>query len=284
MLRAMTLDRDIAVHYRHGALLQAIDQALIAAGKDPRHLSPEDLAPVDEFHIGGRAATAALLAQLAPKPGTQWLDIGSGLGGVARYLAARHGCEVTGIDLTEEYVGVAEDLARRVGLADRVAFRQGSATDLPFASSSFDGAVMLHVGMNIADKAALAAGVRRVLRPGGTFAIYDVMRLAEGDLAFPVPWAAGAATSFLASPAAYRAALEAAGFVIAAERDRAAFALDFFHAMRARVAAEGRPALGLHVVMGAGAREKTENLVRNLERGLIAPVEIIAQAPDTASA
>jgi SAM-dependent methyltransferase len=279
MLRAMTRDRDIASHYRHGALLQAIDQALIAAGKDPRHLSPEDLAPVDEFHIGGRAATAALLAQLAPKPGTHWLDIGSGLGGVARYLAAGHGCQVTGIDLTAEYVQVAQDLARRVGLADRVAFREGSATDLPFAGASFDGAVMLHVGMNIADKAALAAGVRRVLRPGGIFAIYDVMRLAEGDLAFPVPWAAGAATSFLASPAAYRTALEAAGFAIEGERDRTAFALDFFRAVRARAAAEGRPALGLHVVMGAGAREKTENMVRNLERGLIAPVEIIACAP-----
>jgi hypothetical protein len=137
---------------------------------------------------------------------------------------------------------------------------------------------MLHVGMNIADKPALAAGVRRVLRPGGIFAIYDVMRLAEGDLAFPVPWAASAATSFLASPAAYRTALAVAGFAIEAERDRSAFALEFFHALRARAAAEGRPVLGLHVVMGAGAREKTENMIRNLERGLIAPVEIIARA------
>jgi ubiquinone/menaquinone biosynthesis C-methylase UbiE len=273
----MTFEHDVAGHYTHGALAEAIHQALIAAGRDPGRLAPQDLAPVDEFHIGGQEATAALFAQVAPAAGQQWLDIGSGLGGTARHLALAHGCRVTGIDLTEEYVAVANDLAARVGLAGQVAFRQGSATGLPFADGSFDGASLLHVGMNIPNKAALCAEVRRVLRPGGTFVIYDVMRGAEGEPAFPVPWSSGPETSFLASPAEYRAALAAAGFKVVAERSRAEFALAFFRAMQERMAAEGRPALGLHILMGAAAGQKTANMVRAIAAGLIVPTEIIAR-------
>jgi SAM-dependent methyltransferase len=276
----MNLEGDVAGHYAHGALAQAIRQALVAAGKDPDRLTPADLAPVDEFHIGGGAATAALFAPLGLRAGMRWLDIGSGLGGPARHLASAYGCIVSGIDLTPEYVEVARDLARRVGLQGRVDFRQGSALALPFEDASFEGASLLHVGMNIPDKPALSAGVRRVLRPGGIFAIYDVMRLADGDLAFPLPWAAGPATSFVATPAAYRAALAAAGFTIQAERNRAAFALESLRTLQARVAAEGRPALGLHILMGEKAREKTGNLVQSLERGLLAPMEMIARVPD----
>ena len=243
-------------------------------------LTPADLAPVDEFHIGGGEATAALFAPLGLRAGMRWLDIGSGLGGAARHLASAYGCIVSGIDLTPEYVEVAGDLARRVGLQGRVDFRQGSALALPFPDDSFEGASLLHVGMNIPDKTALSAGVRRVLRPGGIFAIYDVMCLADGDLAFPLPWAAGPATSFVATPAEYRTALAASGFAIQAERNRAAFAGDFLRRLQARVAAEGRPALGLHILMGENAREKTGNLLLNIERGLLTPMEIIARTPD----
>jgi len=107
-----------------------------------------------------------------------------------------------------------------------------------------------------------------------------VMRLAEGDLPFPLPWATSSATSFVASPADYRAALAESGFTIEAERNRAAFALESLRALQARAAAEGRPALGLHIVMGEKAREKTGNLAQSLQRGLLAPMEIIARAPD----
>jgi SAM-dependent methyltransferase len=274
----MTLERDIADHYAHGTLAEAIRLAIVAAGKDPERLTPRDLAPVDEFHIGGQQATAALFEQAKPAAGQHWLDIGSGLGGAARHLALAHGCRVTGIDLSEEYVAVATDLAERVGMAGQVAFRQGSALALPFAEASFDGASLLHVGMNIPDKLALCAEVRRVLRPGGTFAIYDVMRVADGALAFPLPWASGPETSFVATPAEYRAALAAAGFAVVAERGRGDFALEFFRAMQARMAAKGRPPLGLHILMGTSAAQKTANMVRNLEAGLIAPTELIARA------
>ena len=185
----MSIDRSIAQHYAHGDLERAILDALIAMGKDPDRLAIEDLAPVDEFHIGGRAATAEFFEKLGLKSGMHVLDIGSGLGGPARFAAQALGCQVTGIDLTPEYVEVANALARRVGLDKRVSYVCGSAVDLPFPDASFDAAYMLHVGMNIEDKAKLMGEVRRVLKPGAAFGIYDVMRTGDGDLAFPVPWA-----------------------------------------------------------------------------------------------
>ena len=274
----MDLESTVARHYGHAALEHAILAALAAMGKDVAHLAPEDLAPVDEFHIGGRAATRDLADAMRLAPGMALLDIGCGLGGAARLFAAERGCRVTGLDLTEDYVRCAAALARRVGLAERTAFRQGSALALPFADAGFDAATLLHVGMNIADKARLFAEARRVLRPGGVFGIYDVMREGEGDLAFPLPWAAGPETSFVESAAAYRRGLEAAGFAVAAVRSRRAFAIELFRRPRAAAAAGGPPPLGLHLLMGETAPLKARAMLGNLEAGLIAPTEIIARA------
>jgi SAM-dependent methyltransferase len=275
----MALEDSVARHYTQGSLEQAILGALAASGKDPAgRLVSADLAPVDEFHIGGRQATMDFADRMGIAPGLHLLDIGSGLGGASRYFAEERGCRVTGIDLTEEYVRVAEALAKRVGLEDRVSYRHGSALDLPFADGNFDGAYMLHVGMNIEDKARLFAGVRRVLRPGGVFGIYDVMH-EEGELSFPVPWATAPETSFLEDAATYRRLLEAAGFTVGAERSRRDFAIDFFHRMRAQVAeAGGPPPLGLHLLMGSSAPQKVANMIDNLNRGVIAPTEIIGRA------
>ncbi|WP_148360408.1 class I SAM-dependent methyltransferase, partial [Acidisphaera rubrifaciens] len=270
---------DVARHYGNSALADSILDALAAAGKDAADLTHADLAPVDEFHIGGRAATQALAAQLALRPDMHLLDVGCGPGGASRYFAQTHGCRVTGIDLTEDYVRVAELLSQRLGLGDRVSYRQASALALPFDAASFDGAYMLHVGMNIRDKAALFAEIRRVLRPGAQFAVYDVMREGDGELSFPVPWASRADISFVDDAATYRRALEAAGFAVEVARSRRDFAIAFFRQMRARAAGSGGPPpLGLHLLMGASSPQKVANMIDMLERGLIAPTEMIARA------
>ena len=276
----METGQTVAEHYAHGSLEQAILDALSVGGKDPSHLTHTDLTPVDEFHIGGREATIDLAQQLPFRPGSHVLDIGCGLGGASRYFAQERGCRVTGIDLTEDYVRVAGLLAARVGLSDRISYRHGSALALPFAPQSFDGAYMLHVGMNIRDKAVLFAEVHRVLKQDGTFAIYDVMRETEGgELAFPVPWASRPGISFVDGPATYRSLLERAGFVVQVERSRRDFPIDFFRQMRARAAASGGPpSLGLHILMGASAPQKVANMISNLEAGLIAPTEVISRA------
>jgi SAM-dependent methyltransferase len=137
---------------------------------------------------------------------------------------------------------------------------------------------MLHVGMNIADKAALAAELRRVLKPGGVLGIYDVMQGPGGPPHYPVPWAATAETSFLASEAEYRRALEVAGFELRAVRERTAFGVAFFQAMQQRIAERGPPPLGLHLLMGPDAPTKTANMLRSLQEGRVAPTEIVARA------
>lgn len=274
----MNIEQAVASHYAHGSLGVAILNALAQAGKDVHHLSVKDLAPVDEFHIGGRPATVEFAAQLNLRTGMKLLDIGCGLGGTARFMVDAHGCQVTGIDLSEEYVGVATLLADRAQLGDRVAYRQASALELPFADSSFDGAYMCHVGMNIEDKAGLFREVRRVLRPAAVFGIYDVMRMGPGELSYPVPWASDVATSFVLDSAGYKQLLASAGFEVMQERDRRDFALAAFQQMRAKAASAGPSPLGLHIVMGQNAGQKVRNMIANVTDGLITPTELICRA------
>ncbi|HUS54380.1 MAG TPA: class I SAM-dependent methyltransferase [Thermohalobaculum sp.] len=277
----MPVEEDVARHYTSGNLLERIRQGLATMGRDPDHPSLDDLKPVDEFHIGGVEATGDLLAQIDLGPRSALLDIGSGLGGPARFIASNTGCHVTGIDLTEEFVATAGALSEMTGLAGRTSFIVGSALDLPFAPASFDAATLIHVGMNLPDKPVLFAGVARVLRPGRVFAVYDVMRTGPGELAYPVPWAETAATDFSAPPDAYRVAAAAAGFTIAAERVRRDFALDFFRARAAGAAGQdGPPPLGIHLLTGTTGPEKMRNMITNIEAGVIAPVEMICSLGD----
>lgn len=267
----------VAQHYSHGALEIQILDALVRVGVDPEHLQPDQLAPVDEFHIGGRAATVALLDQMDLHPGMRVLDVGSGLGGTARYLAHEHQVTVTGIDLTEEYVQVARSLTGRVGLTEQVSFHQGSATALPFDDHTFDRVCMLHVGMNIADKRTLFAEIRRVLTDDGIVGVYDVMRTGTAEVTYPVPWASTPATSFLTEPAQYRDLLAEAGLAVAIERDRRDFGITFFRELRAKIADSGPPTLGLNIVMGQDAATKVANMIDNLDRSSIAPTEMICR-------
>jgi ubiquinone/menaquinone biosynthesis C-methylase UbiE len=270
----MSLEETVSQHYTHGDLETELLAALQRAGKNLATLTYADLAVVDEFHIGGRPATRGLGEQIDLPAGARVLDVGCGIGGPARFFAAERGWRVEGIDLTAEYVDVATALSRRVGMTDKVSFRQASAAHLPFADASFDGATMIHVGMNIADKMAAFADVRRVLRPDGVFAIYDAMRTGDGAFAYPVPWSSDVATNHIAPPDAYKAALLAAGFTIEQERNRRDFALQ---SMQRRIEQTAQP-IGLPVVMGATAAQKLANMREMIERGLFAPVELIARA------
>ena len=277
-----SVERHVAAHYGDQALGRRILAALAGAGADIDRLTLDDLAPVDEFHIGGRAATAEFAARLGLRAGQRMLDVGSGIGGPARFIASSRQCHVTGIDLTDAFVEVANDLTRRTGHSDRVAFRQASALALPFEAASFDGAYMIHVGMNIGDKAALFTSVRRVLKPGAVFGIFDLMRTAAGGPVYPVPWSSRPETSFLDDAPTYRRLLEGAGFSIEDERNRRDFALDFFREMRARAeaaaSAGGPPQLSAQLIMGPDFPEKMRNVRESIERGQLAPIELITRA------
>lgn len=274
----MDLEDKVARHYHHGRLEEAILHALRTSGTDVEHLRAADLSGADEFHLGWRAATVELATDLVLTADDRVLDVGAGLGGPARFFAEARGCQVTGIDLSAEYVDVANALTRRCGLDARTSFQQGTALALPFPEASFDVATVIHVGMNIEDKAQLFRELRRVLRPDGRLGVYDIMRSDRGELRYPMPWAETIETSFVVSPAEYRQLLSAAGFVVAAEHDRTELTLTLWQQMRARVAKEGAPPLSLHTLMGPATPERLGNVMSALESGAIAPVALSCRA------
>ena len=274
----MDVEGEVARHYAQSELTRTVLEALRAAGKNLDALDAADLSPVDEFHTGWAPQTVEMAKTLGLAPGVAVLDVGSGIGGPARYFARTWGADVTGVDLTPAFVELATDLTARTGLADRVRFVEGSALDLPFEDGRFDLATMNHVGMNIADKARVFAEVRRVLKPGGRFVVYDLMRVGEAELPMPMPWADTAATSFVETPARYRALLAGAGFTVTGERDWTELVLAVAAEMRARIEREGMPVLGVHLLLGPTARERLGRVVAAIRDGLLAPTEIDAIA------
>lgn len=274
----MSYEQAVSQHYTHGSLLSAIEAAIPKLGKTIDSISIEDLGPVDEFHIGGRVATDNLLGQLNFTEKDHILDVGCGLGGASRYIANKYNNQVSGIDLTQEYIDTGTTLSKWVGLDKKVSLHQGSALSMKFNDETFDGALMLHVGMNIEDKVQLFKEVYRVLRPSAYFGVYDIMKNTNENLAYPVPWATMESTSKLATAEEYKEALSEAGFKISINNDRRDFALEFFKQLKAKTEANGGPApLGLHTLMQGTTPAKIKNMIDNIAADIISPNEIIVQ-------
>jgi ubiquinone/menaquinone biosynthesis C-methylase UbiE len=269
----------VASHYAGGGdLAQAIAEKLRTAGKDVTKLTTADLATVDEFHIRGRKATLELAQSLNLTAASQVLDIGSGLGGPARTLAETYGCRVTGIDLTQAFCDAATALSGWVGLGDRVTFRQGDATSLPLGDGQFDAAMTIHVAMNIAAKDKMYAEAKRVLKPGGRFAVYDVLQGEGGEVHFPVPWARGPSISHLATPDAMQSLLTDAGFRIVSAVDSTQESQGWFEAMAARMGQGQTPAVTFQTFLGKDFPTMTRNQVRNLQERRIRTVAYVCVA------
>ena len=267
----------VQTHYGRPDVGSVILAALEKAGKALDQLTPEDLAPVDEFHIRGRAATLELARAAGLDANKHVLDVGSGIGGTSRCLAMEFGCRVTGIDLTDEYCRAAEMLSSKVGLADLVDYRQGDATNLPFEDGAFDVVWTEHVAMNIPDKTRLYGEMHRVLKPGGTLAIYDVLAGPSEAVLFPVPWARTPDTSFLVQPNELRRLLEDAGFTIADWSDTTEAAHEWFMALAEKIRKEGFPLLGFHLLMGPDFREMAQNQGKNLQERRIVLGQVVAR-------
>jgi ubiquinone/menaquinone biosynthesis C-methylase UbiE len=270
--------KSIADHYSSGALLERLNAALIDDGFDPAHPTIEALAPYDQFHGRGIEATEEIAGMLSIARADRLLDIGSGIGGPARYFAHRFGCRVTGIDLTAEFCEVARHLTRLLGLESRVGFELGDALSMPFPDASFDGAYSMNVSMNIADKAALYSEIRRVLKPGGWLMLSELAQGPGAPLDYPTPWAATASASYLCTPEETRQGLGTAGFEIVEFREGAEDMKAYGARSRAVVERGGKPPhRAVQLIHGDTAVAAMRNTARGVAEGRIVPVEILSR-------
>lgn len=255
----------ISQHYGSAGLASRILSVLEQAGKSPNSLTVADLAPLDQFHTRGLAATRELITYAGAKPGSRVLDVGSGLGGPARVLASENDCHVTGVDITREFCEVATLLSKLTALEHVTEFRHGDATALPFEDAQFDLVLTMQIQMNIEDKPRFYGEIFRVLKPGGRFVFQDIMSGPAGDIHLPVPWATRRESSFLISIEALRETLKDVGFRIETLEDTSEAALAW---RRSQPAAAGLApsTLGLHVIMGEQFALMQSNQVRNLEQ------------------
>ena len=257
----------VAQHYGNDGIVSRIISALEEAGFDIDNLEPDVFAGADEFHIGGRKGSEYVAKALGLKSGQRLLDIGSGIGGPARFIANTLDVIVEGIDLTPEFVEAAVEITEMVGMTEQVSFQVGSATSIPFDDDTFDASTVLHVGMNIPDKGLLFSEMARVTKPEGSIVVYDVMRTGEDDLVFPMPWSSTAEYSFVDTVDAYVKAAENAGLELLTVDDHAEMALSFFSNPPS-----DPPPVNLGHLMGTGMPEMVANAGNAIKSGTISPV------------
>jgi len=269
----------IEEHYANQAIdVDALNE-LIELDRGFDQIKPEDLAAIDEFHVGGRKATRNFAQKLSLESGMQVLDVGSGLGGASRYLAQEFGCHVTGLDLSVKYCEIAAGITRQVGLDSHVCYRHGNAVNMPFDDAIFDLIWTQHVTMNVSDKVALYSEMWRVLKPGGILASYEILAGAGGPVHFPVPWARNSSTSFLQTPQSLQELLQEIKFEIISWQDKTEFGHLWFRNSKEKVRKRHSTTFGLHLLLGSEFPLMAKNQIQNLSENRILLVELIARRP-----
>jgi ubiquinone/menaquinone biosynthesis C-methylase UbiE len=254
-----------------------IVSALGRMSKPRDALTLEDLAPVDHFHARGFAATVELADHLPIRPGQRILDIGCGLGGPARYMAKRFQCNVSGIDITEPFVEAASKLTALLRMQNMVQVELGDGQRLPYRDSEFDGAYTQHVTMNVADRPRFFAEAYRVLKPGSFFALTEHGLGTQGQPYYPVPWSADGTGSYLVTPSETLALLERSGFEEIVVEDTGVKYLEGYKIVNDRAEKGAPPPLGIHLLMGETALQKTRNAARNIEEGRTRPIQVLCR-------
>jgi len=275
----MTEASAIADHWGRGDVYGLIVSALAQTSKPLKGLTVEDLAPVDHFHARGFPATVELADRLPITPNAHVLDIGCGLGGPARYIAHRFRCRVSGLDITKPFVDAANKLTALLRMDGQVQVRLGDGQQLPYPDACFDGAYAQHVTMNVPDRPRFFAEAYRVLKPGAFFALTEHGLGPMGSPHHPVPWSEDGSGAYLICPEETRALLDKAGFkAINIEETGTKYLAGYKMAIDKAERGE-LPPLGIHILMGDTASQKTKNAARNIEEGRTRPVQVICYKP-----
>lgn len=256
------LTMTISSHYAYNNLYEAIINII------GTKVTRKDITAIDEFHVRGQEVSLELATAAGLQPGMHVLDAGCGLGGTCRLLADEFGCEVTGIDITDDYIRTANKLSALTGLQHKTRFVHGSVLSLPFDNNSFDVVLTQHVQMNIADKKTFYAEIARVLKTGGRFVYYDILSDDHLPVHYPVPWAPDESISYLITSQQLHTLLKDAGFNNIQITNETAKGITFFNNLFTRIDQKGLPALGLHMLMGDDALSKMHNLHSNLINGV----------------
>lgn len=271
--------KHIHSYYTPNDLYNKIVEGLNTLGTDLSNVTLNDLQPVDEFHIRGDVATKELIALSNFTPDQHILDVGCGIGGSTRRLAHETGCRVTGIDLSDEYIDVAERLTQLLNMQERVKFHAASALELPFDDNAFDGVWSLQMNMNVEDKLSWLTETYRVLKPGGRAILYEVCGSINTPQHFPVPWAQDSSMSFLVPPKSFRDIITAAGFEITVWNDKTDLAKQAFSQVQKPEGEPKLPPLGVYMLVGNDISTKAYNLHRNLEEDRVSLIETVAVKP-----
>jgi SAM-dependent methyltransferase len=268
--------KEIHSYYSPNDLFNKIIAGLNKLGIDLADVTPDDLQPVDEFHIRGEVATKELIELAEFTSDMRILDVGCGIGGSTRRLSLETGCRVTGIDLSETYIDAAERLTQLLDMQDQVTFHACSALKLPFEDNSFDGVWSLQMNMNVEDKLSWLKETYRVIKPGGRAVLYEVCGNKNTPLHFPVPWAQDSSMSFLVPPASFRNVITSAGFDIECWNDKTALAQEAFADAKEPVGEPDLPILGVYLLAGEDIQAKAYNLHRNLDEERVSLIETVA--------
>jgi methylenetetrahydrofolate--tRNA-(uracil-5-)-methyltransferase len=268
----------VVSHYAVGNDLgERLIEALRQTDRDLEHLTPRDLAPLDQLHTRGWPATVEQAEEFGFTPDMHVLDVGCGIGGPARYIAHQFGCRVTGVDLTADYVRAAKILTAQMGLSDKVDFQCANALALPFQDQSFDAVWSQNVSMNIADSLALYREFHRVLKQGGKVLMAEMAQGPGGPLHFPVPWARKPDISFLQTPDEIRQNILAAGLEIVSFVDDSETVIEWSKAQALKPKPPIAPVLKPALVFGDDFPERARNSTRNLNEQRALSIRVIGR-------
>lgn len=275
----MANEKTIADHWGTGDTYALIIAALAKMSKSTDALTMEDLAPVDHYHARGLTATIELADRLPIEADQHIVDIGCGLGGPARYIAKRFQCKVSGVDITKPFVEAANKLTALLHMEDQVKIELGDGQRLPYADALFDGGYTQHVTMNVADRPRFFAEAYRVLKPGAFFALTEHGLGPKGDAYYPLPWSEDGSGAYLVTPSQTRVLLEAAGFEDILIEETGPQYVAAYKTVMEKAETSVLPPLGIHILMGNTAQQKTQNSARNIKEGRTCPIQVVCRKP-----
>ena len=262
------LNGAIEDQYYKPDLFEDIFERLQEQGVNTTNISRTDIAGVDEFHVRG-AEVSKELAKEFNLTNANVLDVGCGIGGPSRMLADEFNCNVTGVDISFEFIRTAYKLTELVGLEEKTRYIQADAIDLPFDDGTFDVVWTQHVQMNIKDKVKFYSEINRVLSKKGILIYYDIFKKNGKDVNYPVPWADDASVSFLGPIKAMNKILKKLKFTELQTTDQTSQATLFLTNLVEKMKKNGQPKLGLNVLMGDSTKEKLTNTLNGINEDRI---------------